>query len=265
MMKLLAFAAMWGLCAGSASTPLLAATTGPRDITTLSIAERASLPPETPITLRGNTVTLGQLRAADAALQAYFRSAGSLKSFIHLPPAIVITRTNGTASVSLHQPLVGQPAASTPATPAPPAYKHVPNAMQGPIDYEAACGQISVCVYLPPYIPAIEAGNGTFWSGGYWYVNDPLLSSDVCAADGGAYSAPPGLGCQFLYATNAQQSVFPGNPPAMQSAVTCPPSSGFTTLVDPMGAAQVKGSSSGPSAFMGSQPIVCAIDLHVPS
>jgi len=67
--------------------------------------------------------------------------------------------------------------------------------------------------------------------------------------------------CVFTYPLSTTESVFPGKPPAMKASVSCPNGS-FTTLVDPMGAASIKDSASNPQ---GSQPIVCAIDLYVPS
>jgi hypothetical protein len=90
-------------------------------------------------------------------------------------------------------------------------------------------------------------------------VTDALLSSDVCAADGGTYYGD--FGCQFGYPMDAQASMFPGNPPAMTASVSCP-NVEFSTVVDPLGAAKIHSNTGSPQ---GSAAIVCAINIFVPS
>jgi hypothetical protein len=130
--------------------------------------------------------------------------------------------------------------------------------MTGPIDYIAACGAISVCVFVPPVLPGINLAT---IKDNTVIVEDPLLSPPVCGSDGGSVA---GGSCYFTYFDVAALSVFPGSPPAMQSAVSCPPANGFTTLIDPLGAAKIN-FPSGSSPMSTSGPTVCAVDLHVPA
>jgi hypothetical protein len=261
--SLLATLSTLALIASLATQPAKAADTlraaGPLDITAISPAQRLSLPDNTAITVRGKPLTLGALRTAHTALLAYFQSVASLRSVVHLKPPFRVTRETGSASPILFQAVVGQPATTAPS-PVPASTKQVPNATKsGPIDYMAACGQFSVCVFIPQLIPALETANGTFTTGNLLYVSDSLLSSDVCHQDGGTYGTS--VGCQFIYQMSAQASVFPGNPPAMTASVDCP-NSAFTTLLDPLGAAKITGP---PYLLQGEAAIVCAINLFVPS
>jgi hypothetical protein len=249
----------------TASAWMPARAAGPVDVTTLPLAQRLTLAPGTTITYLGKATTAGALIAAHQALLAHFQAASSLKSLVTMPPhkPITITRQAGAASPVLYAPIVGPLSGTvTPASPAPnptptktPATQHVPNqgAASAPIDYQAACGQISVCVYVPPALPEI-----TYEVSQLLILSDPYLTSDVCTQDGGVWHN--GL-CNFSYPLTGAATVFPGKPPALESSVSCP-NTAFTTLVDPMGAARI---GLNGTVTQGSASIVCAIDLYTPT
>jgi hypothetical protein len=241
-----------------------AAAAGPSDLGSLTLAQRTTLlPPETIINFRGKSVTLGALRKAHAALLAHFASLGGLKPDMPAFKKVVVTRTSDGASAKLFtiQPIVSPVSPSTTST---PTTKHVPNAAPPPqpIDYVTACSKISLCVYVPPY-HSYDAGFISF-KAGTLVIEDPLLSADVCQQDGGTFGADT---CSFVYLTDQKISVFPGNPPNLQSSVNCPAAEVFSTAIDPLGGAEITSNFQTlvTAAEDSSQGLICAVDLATPS
>jgi hypothetical protein len=147
---------------------------------------------------------------------------------------------------------------AAPTTPTSPT-THIPNAAPPPqpIDYVAACGKITLCVYIPA---VASYDNGFTISTHHWVaLVDPLLPADLCAQDGGAFSNGS---CALTYLTDEKVSVFPGNPPSLQASVNCS-SAAFSTVVDPLGVAEITSNFDALlQATKGSQDVMCAVDLE---
>jgi hypothetical protein len=257
------------------STPASAA--GPVDLASLSIAQRATLlPPDTAVIFHGKTTTLGALRKAHQALLAHFADLGA--GTPEMPPyeRVLSTKRFGAASGGGPEPFVTptpagapesrrlgiDPAVSDPGaakTTAPPQpRKHISNPAPAPqpIDYVAACGKITLCVYVP--------GDAYYvYPDGTVVVEDPLLSPQVCKQDGGTYSSA--IGCSLKYMTSESVSAFPGNPPDLQASINCPNHAIFSTYIDPLGAVRIIGDPAYINPSPTTKPVVCAVDVTVPS
>jgi hypothetical protein len=249
-----------------ASTAAAAGPAGPADIGSLSLEQRATLlPPETVVVFRGKNTTIGALRTAHAALLAHFASLGGLKP--SMPPfkRVLVTKTIDRSSPGLLQTntISAGSNVSSPVTPQSSPMQHVPNGSPRPqpIDYLAACGKISLCVYIPPFNGSYESAGQTTNTSSL-VITDPLLSADVCQQDGGSFSYSV---CNFTYMYSAHISVFFGSPPNVLSSINCP-SHAFSTMIDPLGAAAITGNMDAISGEISSTAgIVCAVDLEVPA
>jgi hypothetical protein len=237
-----------------AATTAAAGPAGPADIRSLSLEQRATLlPSDTVVVFHGKNMTLGALRKGHAQLLAHFASLGGLQP--NMPPfkRVVLKRAGVVAPVvgvetatptaspdvgvianptTINPMMAGGGVASTLTSP----WKHVPNVARPPlpIDYVAACGKISLCIYLPPY-PSSDVTGVTFSGVALdgspapsWYEYDPLLTANVCQNFGGTYGE--GLGCAFTYPLLVQSN-FLGRSPDIQSSVNCPYSGKFSIAI----------------------------------
>ena len=187
-----------------------------RELRTLSLSERTSLPPATRVRFHGSATTLGALRDAHKRLMVSFSTAGARGRRVALafknPRSWKIIKSQNRN-----------------ATPAPSAYYNVALASptplplsvigsllqsmtavvepatkwsHAPIDEQQFCAAAAAtaCVYVPGTWPADHAwvtGSGIFF-------DDPVLDPATCASDNGQWIKPsvndPEL-CQFRYFT----------------------------------------------------------------
>lgn len=199
---------------GAASPQLIAPQA--RDLKTMSLQDRMTLPATTKITLGKATTTLGALRANHNALVASRQrvktlSMANLRTVARADHSFA--KSFGTAIRLGHSINLGAPAPANSVTAA---------SRNGfAADYQQFCNSVpaTVCLYYPP---------GVAWyaqdqHGNYQTVDALITDANVCTQEGGSigtltsgpYSASVS-GCIYTY-------------PSAQSVNFLPPAKGFTT------------------------------------
>ena len=203
-----------------------------RDIRDLSLADRGTLPAETPVRVfGGKTITLADARRNHLALVASRRDARSILAGAAIEtafPGIGLKGGVPTSQTHGNVPLVA--ASGSPY----------------PDDYEAACLAVkaTVCIYFPAGVDwyGIDSSNAP---GDSLSTFDWQISQADCPGTGGTWEAAAD-GCFYAY-PGTEQLQFVPLPTGFKTKVSCTASSATTNLngtlektVDPHGYVMAK-------------------------
>jgi hypothetical protein len=237
--------------AGSHPLASAAANEAVRNIGTLTMNQRLTLPEGTIVSVYGRPFNLGQLRRNHDALVASRNLVKSLrlanlKSIARANYSLKKTFGGPQVGVAVPRPTAAKPPTSPPQPTAKPA-KTLPlvgDGMPEPSEYQQFCGSVpaTVCLYFPANVTWAPFQANAFQ---YFMVFDPLIADpNVCTAEGGTVNPLAGMmfpdgvavdvgpGCNYWYPVVALVNFVPP-PNGFSDAGWCNTSPGnFTSTVD---------------------------------